>query len=115
MSQEVLTGETVGLDSLFGALGNEYRLRILVSLYLADRGEQFRAEDLVGFDEDPAEVIPLLHHVHFPKLADLDLVEWDREEGAVRRGPAFRSIDRLFDCMAVRDEAMTDDLLRHEV
>lgn len=115
MSHEVVTGETVGLDSLFGALGNEYRIRILVSLYLADSGEQFWAEDLVRFDEDPAEVIPPLHHVHFPKLADLGLVEWDRDENAVRRGPAFRSIDRLLDCLAVGDEAMADDLLRHEV
>lgn len=115
MSQEVVTGESVGLDSLFDALGNEYRLRILVSLYLADHGEQYWAADLVRFDEDRAAVVPALHHVHFPKLAELGLVEWDREEDAVRRGPRFPTVDRLFDSLAVHDDELVDDLLGHEV
>lgn len=115
MSQEVVSGEAVQLDSLFEALGDEYRLRILVRLYLADHREQFPAEDLVRFDEDRAVVLPALHHVHFPKLADLGLVEWDQEENAVRRGPQFRTIDRLFDRLAGQDGEMMDDLLRHQV
>lgn len=114
MSQEVVTGAALRLDSLFEALGNEYRLRILVSLYLSDDGKRFRAEDFVRFDEERAAILPTFYHVHFPKLADLGLVEWDREEDAVRRGPQFPTIDRLFDRLAARDGEMADDLLRRQ-
>ena len=34
-----------------------------------------------------------LHHAHLPKLADLDVVEYDVDAGAVRRGLAAAELD----------------------
>lgn len=115
MNSEAVIGETLPLDSLFHALGDQHRLRILVSLYLADPEEEYWAEDLVAVGEDPDATIPAFYHVHFPKLADMDLVEWDREVNTVRRGPAFRAVDTLLDSLAVRDDDLLVELLSHEV
>ena len=103
MDSEALVGEAVSLDSLFDALGQEHRMRVLRCLYQAGPDVTYRAADLVADDEDPGVVVPALYHVHFPKLADLELVEWDREANAVERGPAFHAVDRVFDRLDDRD------------
>ena len=103
MDPEAAVEEAVSLDSLFDALGNEYRLRVLFGLYVAEPDETYRAADLVADDEDPDAVVAALYHAHFPKLADVGLVEWDREANAVGRGPAFHAVDRLFDRLDDRD------------
>ena len=115
MSQEVVQGETIHLTSLFDALGDEHRLRILVSLYLADPGEEFWPEDLLRVGEHRDDVFPALYHVHFPKLDQLGLVEWNREENSVTRGPEFGAVDQLLDCLVVHDEEIQAGVLRFEV
>lgn len=115
MVQEALPDRSARLDTLFEALGDEHRLRVLVSLYTADPGEQFWAEDLVRPGEDVETVHSALYHRHFPKLEALELVEWDREENAVSRGPRFSAVDQLLDCLVVGDDVIQAGLLSHEM
>lgn len=115
MYRDVVGEKTVRLDSLFDALGNEHRLRVLVTLYLADPGEEFQAEDLVAPGEDRQRIVTSFYHVHFPKLERLGLVEWDREENSVVRGGEFEAVDQLLDCLVVRDDEVQAGLLGHEV
>ena len=115
MDSRLTVGGTIRLESLFYALGDEHRLRVLANLYFADPGEEYHAMDLVAPEEDAEAVVQSFHHAHFPKLADLGLVEWDRAANAVRRGPSFRVVDQLFDCLATHDEDLLVELLGHEV
>ena len=115
MDVETTYEETVSLDSLFRTLGDEHRLRALVSLYLSDPDESFAADALVDVGEDRETAVAAFYHVHFPKLADMGLVEWDREAHEIRRGPAFPAVDRVLDSLVVRDDEFQAELLAHEV
>lgn len=53
---------------------------------------------------DPAALDELelkLHHVHVPKLAERDILEYDAETGIVSRGPRF---DRVHSWLQSQDE-----------
>nr|WP_218153825.1 hypothetical protein [Halopelagius inordinatus] len=41
-----------------------------------------------------------LRHVHLPKLEESGLIEWNRESGAVARGPEFEEIEPLLELLA---------------
>lgn len=90
-------------DDALAAMGNTERRRLLVALLETN-----------PLDDDPAAVSEVVvdgqqldrtllryYHVHLPKLAALDLIEWDRERGEVRRGPAFEEVRPL---VALLDE-----------
>ena len=102
------------IDDLFALLADEPRRRVLVSLLDVEsgvvtleeaaltRGAAARAGGSapVGLageksvdDVSPAEVA--LRHVHLPKLAEADLIDWDREAGTVSRGPRFAQAEPL--------------------
>jgi hypothetical protein len=56
------------------------------------RPEQIRPS---GGRQESALVDPLelqLYHTHLPKLADVGLVEWERDAGIVSRGPEFSEV-----------------------
>lgn len=131
----------------------DHRRRRILSVLL-DRSAPMPVEDLAArvaaaegagalgdVDPETTERVEIdLYHVHIPALADVDLVEWDREEGTVvttdhpaLADPAFRQfveteadVDGVLDCLsdprrrralAVLDEEgpMTRAELAHEV
>lgn len=85
------------LDDAMEALANSNRRRLLRELR----------------NDDPPGVIPVtsletgpgersaieMTHVHLPKLAEEDIVEWDRESGTVGRGPAFEWVMPVLDVL----------------
>jgi hypothetical protein len=91
-----MTGED--LDALFEILADDQRRHILT--YLEERDEDVAAfselidhvaDERVGDPTDDHERVAVrLHHAHLPKLADLDLVEYDARSETVRYrgGPA---------------------------
>ena len=115
MKQGALSDRSARLDTLFDALGDEHRLRVLVGLYSADPDAQFATADFVEPGDAPEPVRTSLHHVHFPKLDELELVEWDREADAVSRGPEFSAVEQLFDRLVVGDDEMQSGSLGHEI
>lgn len=82
-------------DATFDALAAADRRRVL-SL-LANRREDdppLRVPDDLATGRQASEATATrLHHVHLPKLASMDYVEWDPDSGAVRRGPAFEELE----------------------
>lgn len=38
-----------------------------------------------------------LHHIHLPKLADADVIVWNRERGEIATGPRFDDARRLLE------------------
>ncbi|MDS0294231.1 DUF7344 domain-containing protein [Halogeometricum luteum] len=87
------------VDERFEALSNASRRRIL--LELLDR-EPLRIDaDLLG-DDAPPGLRAELYHVHLPKLRAAGFIEWDREEGLVRRGGRFDALVPLL--RFVRDD-----------
>lgn len=84
------------LDGVFTALSHARR-RYLLYLLVNGRGEavasslaaevaSLERDKPVGevSDDERSEVLTALHHSHLPKLADLDLIEYERDENVVR-------------------------------
>lgn len=78
------------VDAVFDALADDHRRDLLA--YLRDASEA-SVEELATFVQrqadgarrgnDGNDLAVRLHHVHLPKLADADLVEYDRNAGRV--------------------------------
>ena len=122
------------VDTIFEALADEYRRRLLVDLLdhasqpisrpsgasweIAEANEDLLREHLSssravdGADEDLLRV----RHVHLPKLADHGFVEWDRDAHVVARGPRFDEIRPLLELLdGRRDDLPTPWLQRHGI
>lgn len=50
-----------------------------------------------------------LYHNHLPKLDDAGLIEWDREEGVVEKGPRFDEVHPLLDFASENIDDDTDN------
>ncbi|KTG30503.1 DUF7344 domain-containing protein [Haloferax profundi] len=90
------------LDDAFDALGNIHRRRLLMDLCEGDVGRLGRATQVVadGGDADNEQLEVELYHLHLPKLDGAKFITWDRESGAIERGPRFDEIEpvlRLLD------------------
>ena len=83
------------LDEIFQLLANQTRRELLV--YLGNRDGSVELEELVEYlstavdwGDSPLEptksddIAIRLHHMHLPKLADFEIVDYDRPDGVVR-------------------------------
>jgi len=96
-------------DTWFELLADELRRRILFEL--ADRspaeGVVSIPDDIVRRDEDTDTLSVHLRHVHLPKLAESDVVDWNREAQTVSCGLAFDRVRPL-----IRSVRSLDDIRR---
>ncbi|WP_415379913.1 hypothetical protein [Halosimplex sp. TS25] len=97
----------IGASTIFGLLANDARRRLLLLLrehetvqvpdaVLERNRESPEAESGTGGPGGPdsrrlTEV--RLHHVHLPKLAEADVVEWHRDRDVVTRGARFDDVE----------------------
>lgn len=90
-------------DAAFEALAHEDRRQLLSLLAVTMEGDPTVTVpgDVISRTQSSAAMATKFHHVHLPKLASMDYVEWDQETGAVRCGPAFEDLEPL---LAVLDE-----------
>lgn len=96
-------------DVYLSLLANRNRRVVLLSLN--DRGDDAEplpvAEVVPGPMPESVEVA--LTHNHLPKLADHNVVRWDREEGVVAPGPAFEQVEPFIEGLeSVRTELPGD-------
>jgi hypothetical protein len=84
----------------FSILSHPLRRRLLQELYEQGSGAELTVpDDIVGDDEDEMRVGTELKHTHLPKLEDEDLIEWDRDDDTVTRGPDFDQIEPLLELL----------------
>ncbi|WP_135304344.1 DUF7344 domain-containing protein [Haloarcula amylovorans] len=116
----------VDVSSLFELLAADYRRQILIVLCDSESvdvpaGLLLRSASAGGTPSEapgwPATTgekgaLPLeLVHVHLPKLAEADLVEWDQSAGVVSRGPAFDEVEPFVRVLVRNAETLPGDLL----
>lgn len=88
---------TQGIDQLFDALSKHRRRVILLML---NNGEIENESDLMVRGEHDGRAVQVeLVHNHLPKLAEAGYVDWDRETGAISKGPRFDEIEPLLELM----------------
>lgn len=103
----------VGLDTVCGILANARRRSVLSCLRasdgpmaLADVAEEVAARELDGptTGDVPQEVVErvyaLLHHLHLPKMADAEVVTYDRDGGVVALGENAEQASSLVESLS---------------
>lgn len=91
------------LDTAFKALNDPIRRGILEAV----RSRNPRSvESFVPAHEDGHTVELQLQHTHLPYLDDTGLIDWNREEGTVVRGPAFDDIEPLLRVLATHQDEL---------
>ncbi|ESP89633.1 hypothetical protein [Candidatus Halobonum tyrrellensis] len=76
------------IDTLLTAMADPTRRRVLGRLEPLDAGRTLAVDDLFDDGDDDADRLRL-RHVHLPKLAEADLVDWDREAARIGVGADF--------------------------
>lgn len=90
------TRDVTSVDRLLGALANHRRRRVIARLEATGAREALSMDALVVDDDHRGDRVQLYHR-HLPKLAEVGLVEWNRDEGLVRPGTRFDEASRLLD------------------
>lgn len=80
------------LDELFEILSHPTRRRILSTL--ANRNprdeEEFQTEAFTSDDDNLEQFLLQLSHLHLPKLAEAEFIDWNRETNTITRGSRIR-------------------------
>ena len=78
--------------------------------FTQSKGETEQAA-AVPTHEDPSVLEVALVHKHLPKLTMEGVVEWDRQEGLVTRGPSFDEVEPALETLAAHPEKFPESLL----
>ncbi|WP_436926368.1 DUF7344 domain-containing protein [Halosimplex amylolyticum] len=114
----------IGASKLLGLLANDLRRRLLLLLC---ENESVRVPDAVlERGQTPSDEPPIangrgqpesrrrtevrLHHVHLPKLAEADVVEWHRDRDVVARGPNFDDVEPMVTVLAENAPRLPQDV-----
>lgn len=109
------SAEEASVDAMFDALRDPIRRRVLFAV--SDHGPRDRGEFTVDafasaeMGETEPDILQVrLFHSHLPRLAEEGYVEWDPDDGTIRRGPAFDEIAPLLDVLVDRADDLPPDL-----
>lgn len=93
------------LDDLFDALAHPRRRRILRTLANATPRQDpaFGPEEFVPAAADRDQVLIGLRHTHLPKLANVGVIEWDRDAGTIRHGPWWDEVAPLVELLLAHE------------
>jgi hypothetical protein len=98
-------GPTLG-DCL-EALGAAQRRELLHTLLVHNPQEEGPVEiDVDDSDEAAGRRRIRLQHVHLPKLEAHGLIEWDRDDDEVSKGPQFEEIRPLLELLVGHEEEL---------
>ncbi|EFW90718.1 hypothetical protein ZOD2009_17720 [Haladaptatus paucihalophilus DX253] len=66
-------------------------------------------DDLTTDDEELEQMLITMTHTHLPKLESYDVIEWDRENNVVCRGPQFEELQPLLELIDNHRDELPDD------
>lgn len=90
-------------------LAHSYRRRVLMTL-LAHTPEDEGEITAMMADDDAAEFEALtleMYHQHLPKLEAAGVIEWERNESLVRKGPTFEEVVPLLTLLRDHQEELS--------
>jgi DNA-binding transcriptional ArsR family regulator len=98
-------------DRVFGVLSRGPRRQVLTRLAAgtADDGEPLELAEVTREFGDGDRFTIELHHAHLPKLTDAGYVEWNREQGTIRRGRNFAEIEPVLDVLTRNADELPGD------
>lgn len=95
-------GDRELFNSLFRSLQEPERRRILFNLLEHNPRGHLPVPEGIHIGETELENLDIaLTHNHLPMMEGAGLIRWDREAGAVHRGPKFAHVRELLE--AIRD------------
>jgi len=62
-------------------------------------------------DADAVERLVTMQHLHLPKLADYEFIEWNKDTHEVTKGPKFDEIRPLLELLATHEDELPADWL----
>ncbi|WP_458190806.1 hypothetical protein [Haladaptatus sp. NG-WS-4] len=94
----IATIQEASLDTFLKILADTDRRQLLVALLeydSLDEGYSQIPAEVTNSDERESQLSLQMTHIHLPKLDDADIIEWNRDAYAVRKGPRFDEIRPL--------------------
>lgn len=88
------------LDEVFRALADQERRRLLLAVFEQNASSFDYPDDVFPAHDVGEEVHVRMNHVHLPLLDQAGLIEWDREDEQIAKGPTFDDVRPLFDFLA---------------
>jgi hypothetical protein len=95
-------------------LANKYRRRLLVDLLEhnpQDDEDTRLPADVTITDDELAKLRVDMTHVHLPKLEAAGVIEWDRDQNEISKGPVFDELRPLLELMDEHSEDLPDHWL----
>lgn len=96
-----------GIDRVFENLSN--RRRRLILLLLKQGAIETQADVMVRSGSEGEGIDISLIHNHLPRLDDAGHIEWDRETGAISKGPRFDEIEPLLNLIENHADELPPD------
>ena len=105
--------ESERMDLALEALSNPYRRQLLLALLLENPQDDTDRDplDLLGEVDEPEVLKTRLYHAHLPKLESMGFIEWDRESGAISKGPEWDQIGPLLELIAEHRDELPEGFL----
>ncbi len=94
------------LDGWFELLSNQHRRKVLFDLL--ESNPQYIHPGCTDDRDRSWCALGELYHVHLPKLADANVIEWDRKRGVVSRGPQYDDIRHLLELLTDEKDSIED-------
>ena len=90
--------ESLDFQSVLDALRDKHRRRLLVALLEHNPQEEVTIPEGVDMGEADRELVKAqMYHTHLPRLDELGIIRWNRDENEVVKGPNFEEMRPLLE------------------
>lgn len=87
-------------DDLLGVLASPTRRDVLARLRSESVGDEgLPVSEIVGDHPEAEQLRITLYHSDLPKLSEAGLVEWDREQDRISKGPQFETVEPIVEAV----------------